>query len=111
MNKKIVGILAISLLCLGMTQSCKKKRYSPKFTDAIITGIDYRKCMCCGGPMITFTDDPAPYSSDFKLLSNSIEELGISNSTQFPIYVSVVWEEDTSRCKGYFIKLKAHKIR
>jgi hypothetical protein len=59
--------------------------------DGIITGYDLRKCMCCSGPMITFTNDPKPYSAEFRLIDNE-DFLGISADDKFPIYLKVDWK-------------------
>lgn len=106
MKYYIITITAILLASVFSFASCKKKVYKPQFEDAIITGWDYRKCMCCGGLMITFANDPKPYSADFKLISNPNQDLGISDSTTFPMNVKVVWEKDTVRCSGQFIQIK-----
>lgn len=65
--------------------------------DAIITGPDFRACICCGGLMITFNGETRPYTGDFRLINtdNSVD-LGITNNDTFPIYVKVDWKEDTT---------------
>ena len=95
----LAGVLTALILTAG---SCRK---ADKYTsDAIITGFDLRKCMCCGGLMITFNGEPRPYVGDFKLIDNSAD-LGISINETFPIYVNVEWISDPYKCLGNYIKV------
>lgn len=98
-------ILQSFVIFMIVLSACAKKTYTPQYQDAIITGMDYRKCACCGGLMITFSSDPVPYSADFKLISNRNSELGISDTDTFPIFVKTIWETDSTRC-GQFVKIK-----
>lgn len=76
---------------------------------AILTGLDTGTCSCCGGVMITFSDNAAPYSADYKLLENNPEDMGIKQGTQFPIYVELDWV-DADKCSGKYIRMKQMKI-
>ncbi|MFN5252049.1 MAG: hypothetical protein ACOVQJ_10940 [Bacteroidia bacterium] len=102
----------VFILCIGLAlsaASCKKKSYAPRYTAAYITGIDFRKCMCCGGPMITFSDTTEPYAAAYKIVRNNWEELGITDSTQFPVKVQILYKVDTASCDGKFITITALK--
>ncbi len=63
--------------------------------DAIITGVDARTCVCCGGLMITFNGATTPYTGDFRLIENE-GAVGITDKDRFPVYVKVDWKEDRS---------------
>ncbi len=75
---------------------CVKPATTPTLTDAIITGIDYRKCAFCGGLMITFSNDPKPYSAEFFNIGQMPPNTGITDSSTFPIYVKVKYSKPTS---------------
>lgn len=77
---------------------CDKPNTSQTLTDGIITGMDYRKCACCGGLMITFSNDPKPYSAEFFNIGQMPPNTGISDSSTFPIYVKVKYSKPTSTC-------------
>lgn len=72
-------------------------------TSAIITGGDLRSCSCCGRLMVTFTSDPKPYSSAFKLIDNDAD-LNISSKQTFPFYVKISYV-NLSKCSGNFIQV------
>jgi hypothetical protein len=102
----------VFILCIGLAlsaASCKKKSYAPRYTAAYITGIDFRKCMCCGGPMITFSDTVTPYAASYKLITNNWEELGITDSTVYPVKVLITYTPDADRCNGQFITITGIK--
>lgn len=77
---------------------CDKLTTSPTLTEAIITGIDYRKCACCGGLMLTFTNDPKTYSAEFFNIGQMPSNTGISDSSEFPIYVKVKYSKSNANC-------------
>ena len=94
-------MLMTSLFILLINVACKKEQ--PYMNDAIITGSDPRMCVCCGGLMITFTNDPRPYAADYKHIEN-VADLGLTEKDTFPIYVKVDWKIDTkSACKPIII--------
>lgn len=96
--KRTTLILSIALaftMLLGI--SCKKD--TPYMTNATITGVDYRSCVCCGGLIIVFDGDS---NSNFKLIGNS-SDLGISDTGPFPIYVRVDWQPDVSNACNHIL--------
>ena len=86
-------ILVFILLFFSVSfNSCKKE---PAYmNDGILTGFDQRVCACCGGLMITFSNNITPYSADFKLIDNW-SEIGIQPGDKFPVYIKVDWEPAT----------------
>lgn len=108
-NISMRNLLIISLALFLSAASCRKKTYQAVYTPAIITGIDYRKCMCCGGPMITFSDTTTPYAATYKLVTNNWEELGITDSTVYPVKVFITYRPDADRCNGQFITITGIK--
>ena len=82
--------------------ACKKneciKNVKPKLIDGIITGVDMRECVCCGGLMITFSNDPKPYSATFNTINKMPENTGINEQSKFPIYVSVKYTNSPNNC-------------
>jgi hypothetical protein len=98
----------ILLLVFGLFlfPSCNKKKTVPSFQKAVITGFDYRKCGCCGGLLINFSNNTNSFDGEYRLVSNDPVELGIDDSTVFPVYLKVRWEIDRSRCDGNYITIK-----
>lgn len=96
--------IALTILFLG-TNSCNKQiRQEGDFmNDAIITGFDYRACVCCGGLMITFNGASKPYSGDFGLISNSAADIGITQTDTFPVNVKVDWKKDVSNVCNHIL--------
>lgn len=108
MKKSSQLIIIILTLFFFTNNSCKKETLKevPNMHDAIITGSDVRACICCGGLMITFDGEPKPYTEDFRLISNSAADIGITQSDTFPIYVKVDWKEDTTNVCNHILITK-----
>lgn len=68
--------------------------------DGVITGFDARACPCCGGLMINFKGETQPYKGEFHLIRNNPSELGITNTSTFPIYIKVDWTLQATGCAG-----------
>jgi len=99
---KIFTLLILSLLLFSI--ACKKHDcQNPKFilTDAIITGNDLRACACCGGLMITFTNNPTTYSEKFYDIDQLPANSGINENSTFPIYVKVKYETTKTQCSDH----------
>ncbi len=102
--KSIVTFVYVLMLGSLINLSCKKndckKTTAQSLTDAIITGTDVRACACCGGLMITFSNDPKTYSSPFFDINQLPSGSGIDEKSQFPIYVKVNYTPSTSNCSN-----------
>ncbi|MGH2564537.1 MAG: hypothetical protein ACRDE5_08490 [Ginsengibacter sp.] len=104
--KKSSQLIAIILtLSFFGSNSCQKEitHEVPYMNEAIITGYDFRACVCCGGLMITFGGEPKPYTGDFRLISNSAADIGIAQTDTFPINVKVDWKEDTTNICNHIL--------
>ena len=93
--KKYLLFLLIPALLVIIGPACRKNK--KELTPAILTGYDPRYCGCCGGLMITFTDNPAPLAAPFKLIRSTLADK-IGNNPTFPMYVEVAWEVDPHKC-------------
>ena len=89
--------------------SCKKEQNF--MNDGVITGYDMRDCVCCGGLMINFNNETSSYIGEYYLIDNNPGEIGISDSSKFPIYISVDWIKDTLTCPQQHIKITKFKIK
>jgi hypothetical protein len=100
--KAITFVGALMVLAFAiMGACCKPKPVSSckeGYTKAIITGYDMRKCACCGGLMITFSNDDKPYSSDFVLVNSLPTGTTINESSKFPMSVCIKYEKLESPC-------------
>ncbi|MBS1533177.1 MAG: hypothetical protein JSU01_22955 [Bacteroidetes bacterium] len=86
-----IQILA-ALLFLAFA-GCKKNYFKPHaLYDGVITGYDLRKCMspACGGLFITIKNDTSQYRT-----SQTLSQLGIDESSKFPIAVELNYKRDT----------------
>ena len=104
--KKLLIIIVITIV--GTTSITCRKHDSNKpttnLTNAIITGVDYRKCACCGGLMITFTNDSIPYSSEFFDIKDLPANSGITEQSTFPMKVKVAYKKLNEPC-GNFVSI------
>jgi hypothetical protein len=104
MKAKIVTIVCcLAFLTTLITLGCRKlESTGPKtqsgLTDAIITGNDVRACVCCGGLMITFSNDPKPYSASYYDVNSMPANTGVDGRSAFPVYVSVKYEMVPNTC-------------
>jgi hypothetical protein len=93
---KIIGIftLFIALLC------CKKESPQDFKSSGVITGPDYRACVCCGGffiqiDTITYEFNTLPAGSDINLQTET-----------FPIAVKLDWKfPENSACPNNRIEI------
>lgn len=103
--KTHASVSFIFILVSLLTVTCKKhdcqKPNPPSLTNAIITGVDYRKCACCGGLMITFSNDPKPNSAAFSDIRQMPSNSGIDQNSEFPIYVKVKFSTSSVNCGNY----------
>ena len=96
-------LITATFLLIYALQSCSKNddNNAAYMDQGIITGYDMRYCICCGGLMINFNGDTAAsYEDPFFLISNSSLELGITDTTTFPVRMRVDWVKDTAICDG-----------
>lgn len=91
-----VSLWGTLLLLFG----CKTENLHSPQTEAIITGHDLALCACCGGLMITTSDDPETYSDQYYQLSNQADFPDLDLS-EFPIYIKMDFEIDSSRCVDF----------
>lgn len=91
--------------------SCNKEKAF--MNNGVITGFDSRTCPCCGGLMINFIGETQSYKEPFYLITNNPSELGINNSSTFPIYIKVDWTQEGVGCAsggiGNIIKITRFK--
>ena len=83
--------------------SCKKE--VPFISNASITGIDLRTCVCCGGAVIKINKVPNPNGGDFFLIGNTPANFNLGNNPIFPIEVNIDWKIDTAKCFGNYINI------
>ena len=82
----IAFFLIFSVIC-----GCKKEE-DTSFSDGIITGVDYRKCMCCSGYFIKI--DTLKYR--FFAIPDTTE-INLEKAV-FPIPVKLKWKKMESNC-------------
>lgn len=105
--KLIIGMLLV--FALAILGACSKPKpvatCKEGFQKAIITGYDMRKCACCGGLMVTFSNDSKPYSSDFVLVESLPKGSTINENTKFPVNVCIKYEKIETSCGTVKIKI------
>jgi hypothetical protein len=78
---------------------CKKSADTEQYqSQGVITGYDLRQCASpyCGGLFITIKNDTTKNAPANYLISSTLQSLQISESTPFPINVSLNWKHDAS---------------
>ena len=108
MMKTTLITILVFIIFVATTISCRKqdcnKPQPNTLTNAIITGVDFRRCACCGGLMITFTNDSIPYSAAFYDIKDLPSSAGISEQSTFPIKVKVAYSKVSQSC-GNFVNI------
>jgi len=112
-------LIIICLLCLGTLYfSCKKNKVSPltgyKTNPAELVGMNMGMCpeLSCGGMIIHIDNDTSKNAPDRYLYNGTLPNLGISDTTKFPINVTLTWKRDTGIAGSYnFIVIGAIKRR
>lgn len=99
-------LLGIAFLLFLQAPSCSSPPEEIDiWTSAIITGQDARRCMCCGGFMITFSDNPTPYEAEFVSWQEDFQSIddrfGITADSDFPLYVEIQYQLVENPCKGW----------
>jgi hypothetical protein len=85
----------ILILCVGlMFEGCKKGNQLPY--QATLIGYNPRMCptLACGGLMINIENDTLKNPS-YRLINKTLLQLGIPESTKFPINIRLNWKPDT----------------
>jgi len=95
--KTSILVLSLGLMIVG----CKKNNEAPYQSKGIIIGYDYRTCAMCGGLEITIENDTTKNPPPFYEINASLQQLGISENTKFPINVSLNWKHDTLPLEAY----------
>jgi hypothetical protein len=91
--KKLSGFFMGPIMAMILIfTSCKKE--DSDLSDGLITGFDYRECVCCGG---IFIDIDATTYRFQQLPDNS--NLVLEEGT-FPVKVSLRWKKDDIACMG-----------
>ena len=88
----------MGIIFLLMIIGCRKTNENVVLTDAILAGYDLRACVCCGGLMVTFSNDTTRYSGTFYLIDELPNSSGIDNNTKFPLHVKINWKYSTKVC-------------
>jgi len=97
--KKAVKLFA-GLICFLILTNCRKTGDEAAMANAILTGYDIRDCACCGGLMVTFSNDTTRYSGAYYLVDKLPDNSGIDNNTKFPLYVKITWKYSSNVCGG-----------
>jgi hypothetical protein len=93
--KALICILLVGMLFWGCKKSTDTETYQ---SQGVITGYDMRACASpyCGGLFITIKNDTTKNTPQYYLINSTLQALQISESTPFPINVSLNWKHDTS---------------
>jgi hypothetical protein len=90
--KTSLYIIALLLLLTA----CKKDHQTTFESHGTLTGYDYATCATCGGIKITIANDTTKNPPPFYRIGSSLMQLGIPESTPFPINVELNWQHVTT---------------
>ena len=86
-------------LCLALCfTGCKKINQAPPYhSTGVLTGIDNDYCpsLACNVIKVTINNDTAKNPPAFYLTGSTLPQMGISDSTRFPIKVNLDYKPDT----------------
>jgi hypothetical protein len=97
-------IIFTSVFIILIISSCSTDE-NEFMSNGIISGIDFRKCSCCGGYFIDINDSTYRF---YTLPTGS--EVTLENPV-FPIYVKLDWAKADAVCLGDEIKVLNIKLR
>ena len=112
-------LIIACFLCIGLLWlSCRKNSLNPltgyKTNPGELVGPNMRMCpeLFCGGMIIHIDDDTTKNAPDYYLYNGTLPDLGISDTTKFPINVTLTWKRDTGLAGSYnFILIAKVKRR
>ena len=103
----------ILIFCFGLFfLSCKKSKENLYQSQGVLTGYDLRECPEpeCGGLLITIKNDAAKNPPSYYHINSTLAQLGINESTKFPINVSLNYKPDTGIFAAHFIIVTQIKV-
>lgn len=90
--------------------ACKKTEIVAYESNGTISGYDYAACAMCGGLKIVIKNDTTKNALSFYRINKTLTQLGISESTSFPVYVRLSWQHDTNLIGGNYIFVSNIKV-
>lgn len=78
--------------------ACQEDVKPTKGEYAIITGYNAMRCMCCGGYMITLSDDETPFSTPYFQWQPGPEHADLDLENSLPMHVKINYTLDADRC-------------
>jgi hypothetical protein len=95
--KPLILMFCLSLIAIG----CKKNSPSPYESQGTLIGYDNGMCEMCGGLEIVIKNNTPKNPPPYYKINSDLKQLGISDSTPFPINVSLDWKPDTLPLGAY----------
>ena len=102
-------LIPLCLFCLFA--ACKKSTtVTPYSSSGAITGYDPGMCAspACGGLLITIKNDTAKNPPPYYHINSTLAQVGIKESTKFPISVSLDYKPDTGVFYSYHYIVVTH---
>ncbi len=96
--KSAVVLISVVLVSLLMLNSCDKE--DELLDDAVITGYDYRECLCCGGLIVNFGGSTDTFPDNYFLIRNKPEDTDLGPESDFPVFVHINWSVVKDLCGG-----------
>ena|ERR1700743_808088 len=90
----------VLFVVLAVFAGCKKNGEPQTISHGTLTGYDMATCAFCGGIKITITDDTTKMPPPFYRINGTLSQMGIAETTAFPINVTLNWKKDTSALKA-----------
>lgn len=93
-------LLKLFILCLFLSACSSNDEIPEGYVEANITGIDARLCVCCGGVMITLSENSEQYEEPYYQWYNNSDEFEISINSSFPIPVYIQFKDLKDQCSS-----------
>ncbi len=78
--------------------ACQEEIKPIKGEEAIITGYNALRCMCCGGYMITLSGDETPFAEPYFQWQPGPEHEDLDLDNNLPLHVKINYTLDPDRC-------------
>jgi len=96
-------VYSILTIFIFISSSCKKEEHY--MSNAVIIGLDYKMCPCCGGMEITIDNVTNPNGNTYFLVGQLPSNFSLGDNPKFPITVKIDWKIDTAHCFGNYVDI------
>lgn len=108
---KTIIITFVSLVLIVFLTTCDKAKKDDFAAKGVITGYDFRECICCGGWLINLNSDSTElYTVDTRYIDKYPDNLVLDSTTVFPVFIRLDYTNSAANC-GQAIDISRFEYR